>query len=348
MKDSKETSKASLRTVNPHDAFFKEVFTRREVAIDFFRRYLPADILEQIEPETLEYRKDSFVDRELQEYYSDLLFKIDLSDSSTAYLYILLEHKSYQDKGTACQLLRYIGNIWDMAKKNEEDTRYPVVIPVVLYHGESGWRYGTSLQAVVSYPDSFTRFLPDFEYVLCDASAYRDEEIRGTVTLQVALLLFRHIFREDLRERLPGILTLLRDLAQQQAGREFLETVIRYVLSAAPKNHLSRHDVQETVKNTIPQIGGEIMVTIADTLIEEGFEKGIEKGLEAGMQRGILQNAREDLFDVLEIRFLAVPQTLVKTIERVQETPILKILHRKAVQAESLEVFERFLREMLQ
>ncbi len=30
---------------NPHDKFFKEVFSRREVAVDFLRNYLPNDVL---------------------------------------------------------------------------------------------------------------------------------------------------------------------------------------------------------------------------------------------------------------------------------------------------------------
>ena len=152
---------------------------------------------------------------------------------------------------------------------------------------------------------------------------------------------------EDLRDRLPFILGLFRELVQKRSVRDFLETVIRYLLAGAPKERLSRNDVQETVTNTIPQIGGEIMMTIADTLIEEGFEKGIEKGIETGIQRGALQNAREDILDVLDIRFSTVTQTLVQTIEKIQDVPVLKILHRKAVQAESLIAFERFLNEML-
>ena len=30
---------------NPHDRFFKEVFARKEVAADFLRNYLSADVL---------------------------------------------------------------------------------------------------------------------------------------------------------------------------------------------------------------------------------------------------------------------------------------------------------------
>jgi len=49
---------------NPHDRFFKAVFSREDVAADFLRHHLPADIASLLLPGTLAIRKDSFVDQE--------------------------------------------------------------------------------------------------------------------------------------------------------------------------------------------------------------------------------------------------------------------------------------------
>lgn len=56
---------------NPHDKFFKTVFSQKEVAVDFLRHYLPADVIALLEPESLEYVKESFVDPHLREFFSD-------------------------------------------------------------------------------------------------------------------------------------------------------------------------------------------------------------------------------------------------------------------------------------
>lgn len=333
MKRSRKTGTDKVVTLNPHDRFFKEVFTRKEVAAEFFQLYLPTDLVNRLDLTSLTYLKDSFVTKELQEYYSDLLFKVSLKDGSPAYLYILLEHKSYAEKTTALQLLRYILSIWEMTLKKKqkgEALTFPVILPVVLYHGAESWGAGTALHDLVTYPASLMQFLPDFEFVLWDASRYRDEEIQGAVILQVALLLFRHIFRPDLRDQLPGILALLRELTQKQTGREYLETVIRYLLSAAPKDTVSDEDVKNAVEKAIPQIGGIIMVTIADTLIE----------------KGMLQSTREDVVEILKIRFAKVPRRLTNNITRLNDLAILKDLHRKAAQADSIETFESFLKDM--
>ena len=121
MKRTKQADKNKDMTVNPHDRFFKEIFTRKEVITDFLRYYLPADIVEQLELSSLHYQKDSFVDKYLKEYYSDLLFKLNLKDGDPAYLYILLEHKSFEEKTAAFQLLRYMIKIWEMANKKKAD-----------------------------------------------------------------------------------------------------------------------------------------------------------------------------------------------------------------------------------
>ncbi len=44
---------------NPHDRFFKETFSRAEVALDFVHNYIPPEIAALLEPVTLEISKDT-------------------------------------------------------------------------------------------------------------------------------------------------------------------------------------------------------------------------------------------------------------------------------------------------
>lgn len=54
---------------NPHDKFFKEAFSRLEVARDFLAQQLPPAVLDHIALDTLELQKDTFVDPELAEHF---------------------------------------------------------------------------------------------------------------------------------------------------------------------------------------------------------------------------------------------------------------------------------------
>ncbi|MEK7832858.1 MAG: Rpn family recombination-promoting nuclease/putative transposase, partial [Acidobacteriota bacterium] len=79
---------------NPHDAFFKAAFGRREVAADLLANYLPPEVAATLDLNTLEPIKDSFVDPELREHFSDLLYRVGLQGGGSAYACLLFEHKS--------------------------------------------------------------------------------------------------------------------------------------------------------------------------------------------------------------------------------------------------------------
>ncbi len=324
-----------LGTENPHDKFFKTVFSQKEVAVDFLRHYLPSEVRDLLVPESLEYVKESFVDPHLREFFSDLVFTVSLKTGTSGLVYILLEHKSYQEPHTAFHLLRYILNLWEQSLTRPKAGRFPIIIPIVLYHGATSWNAGTSLRDLVHYPQELQTYLPDFQYILWDAAAYADDDIAGIAMLQAALLLFKHIFQPDLRERLPHILALLSKLVTARSGIEFLITIITYLLNASPTDSLGYDDVKRAVDEAFPNIGGTVMPTIADVLRQEALEQGLEQGM--------LQNGREAVLEILEIRFERVPVPLTEQIRTLDDVAVLKRLHRQALQVDSLEAFEALL-----
>ena len=154
-----------------------------------------------------------------------------------------------------------------------------------------------------------------------------------------------HRFDEDLKERLPGMLGLLRDLSEKRTGIEFIETILKYLLSAASADTINDYEeIKAAVDQALPQTGGEIMPTVADVLREEGRKQGIQQGI----QQGILQNAKKSLIDTLEVRFETVPQSIIKILDETSDPSILGLLHRKALKAKSLENFRQIVDLMME
>ena len=87
----------TVQISHSHDRFFKELLSERDAARDFVRYYLPSDIASIIDYHDIELVKDSFVDEALQEFFTDMLYRVRLTDGGSAYVYILFEHKSYTD-----------------------------------------------------------------------------------------------------------------------------------------------------------------------------------------------------------------------------------------------------------
>ena len=327
---------------NPHDRFFKEVLSRQEVARDFIVHYLPSDIVGLLDLESLEIRKDSFIDKELKEYFSDILYGVDMKGGRSSYVYVLFEHKSYPEPLIGLHLLRYMVRIWEQAIKLGETRPLPPVIPVVVYHGRSKWKVGPEFQDLFDIPEAMEGVLPDFGYLLCDLTQYSDEEIRGAVTLKAAFLLMKHIFSEDLADRLPEILGFLRDLMNKRSGLEYLETVLRYVASGS--DHIREEEIKRGLDQVLREKEGNIMPTVAEQWIEQGMQRGMQQGMkqgmQQGMQQGILQASRGALIEVLEDRFETVSQTLRNRLKKINDPDVLKSLHKKALHAVSLEAFK--------
>ena len=166
----------------PHDAFFKGMLSKKENAKSFLENYLPADILPLINLEKLEIEKDSFVTKELQNYFSDLLYKVEIEEKDV-YIYMLFEHKSYSEKWISLQLLEYMLQIWKL--KKEQKKPLPIIIPIVVYHGEEGWSPEKKLSSILEYTNKkLAKYVPDFEYILNNVSSQKDEEIKGIESLK--------------------------------------------------------------------------------------------------------------------------------------------------------------------
>jgi predicted transposase YdaD len=191
------------------------------------------------------------------------------------YLYFLFEHKSHPEKLVALQLLSYQQKIWGLHLK-QGPPPLPVIISMVLYHGRETWTAGTDLIHLFGETEQqLSTYIPDFKYILYDLSAYHDEAIKGAVMFRVTMLLFKYVFQPDYQKRLPGILALLRSLLEQETGMQYIESVIRYVLSTVES--MGATDVQAMVEQSLSPEKGELVMTLAEKLKNEGKQQGIQR-----------------------------------------------------------------------
>ncbi len=292
---------------NPHDRFFKEVWSRKAVSRDFLNRYLPRAVVNLLDIKTLELTKDSFVDQRLQEYYSDLLYQVRLKDGTPAFAYILLEHKRNPERLTVVQLLRYIVQIWDSPLAQVEGkVILPPVIPVVVCHGDRPWPYGQSLHAIMQLPMALAPYVPEFRYELCDLAGLADAEIKGAVLLRVAMLTLKHIADPRLAEQLPELFGLLAELAGKRTALEYLKTLLVYLSMAA--THVEESDIEQALATGLPKLKEKVMPTIAENWLERGRAEGRVEGRAEGHAEGRLEGERQMLVRLLEMRFGPLPE----------------------------------------
>jgi predicted transposase/invertase (TIGR01784 family) len=310
---------------NAHDLFFKDIFSRREAAQSFLQNYLPQEVAALLDLSTLEISKDSFIDTELQEHFSDLLYKVALHEGKETHIYVLFEHKSYSDNLIAFQLLRYMVRIWEQSLKQKQSLL--PILPLVIYHGRSRWRIPLEFESLLEVPEVLKPYVPAYQYWLCDLSQYSDEEIQGVITLRVGLLLLKYIFRADLRHRLGEIIGLVRAISERQTGLEYLEVILRYVANSAER--VSEEELRQVVIEVIEE-GGELMPTLVEQWLERGREEGREEGREAALK--VLRRLLAHRFGTALDQFDEILQGL--------DLVAISQLSEAAFEAESLAEFE--------
>ncbi|MDB9313886.1 hypothetical protein PN462_12305 [Spirulina sp. CS-785/01] len=73
-----------------------------------------------------------------------------------------------------------------------------------------------------------------------------------------------------------------------------------------------------------------------------------QEGIEQGIEQGILRKSREDILEVLEVRFKVVPEGLRDTLNQIEQKSILTTLHRQAITVDSPEAFQSLVNQQLE
>jgi predicted transposase/invertase (TIGR01784 family) len=271
---AKENTQKSEKIYFSHNNFFAAFFDEKEVVESFLKEFVPAEITKDLDFNTLQIDKESFVDKKLLRHFSDILYLIRYKQNP-AYVYFLFEHKSRvkkkKKKLTPFQLLKYMINIWDRHLKQHKGVEnLPPIIPMVIYHGEEKWEVKTDFISLFDVPQCMEKYIPNFGFELYDISHKPDEYIKGTILLRVLFLTFKYISNPELLHKLKDIFRLLMELEDKTRGTEYLEILLRYLSSSA--QHVSVEELRETVGEFFEQ-GGDIMPTIVQQAKNEGREE---------------------------------------------------------------------------
>ena len=286
---------------NPHDKFFKESFGRKEVIESFIKEYLPKNIYEQLDLSSIEMLKDSWIDKELTEHFSDILYKVTIAEK-TSFLYLLFEHKSYIDNLIAFQLLRNMVKIWEnFRKQNKQSVKLPIIIPIIIYHGIDTWNVENSIIPLFEQIPNTKQYIPDFSSEIFDISHMPDDKIQGEVLLRVAFLAQKYIYSPQLFTKLHSIFVLLNELSSKNKATEYLEVFLRYLFAAVDSEKMPelKKELEKSIIN-----GGSTMPTIAEKWFQEGIEKGkiedAEKMVSMGMSNDDIKNITGLSIDKIE------------------------------------------------
>ncbi|NMA94449.1 MAG: Rpn family recombination-promoting nuclease/putative transposase [Clostridiales bacterium] len=290
--------------VNKHDITFKEVFSQKRIAKDFIINSIPKSALDVVDLDTLELVKDTFVNKDLKESFSDLIYKVKIKDED-AYICFLLEHKSYKDKMTVFQIQRYILESWMMIVQKENKDKLPIIVPLVIYHGKEKWNLDTDLRDMIygfyDLPDYFKERIPVFKYDFLNIGEYEEEDFdRFKLLTAMMLRAFKYAFEKDIDLVLRTFLLDLHELAKHEP----ISTVEYYGQIYLKYIELNNKNItEEDIKRQVDKLDGKGAVSMG--LLERREQIGIEKGRIEGEKRARIKIAKNLLRAGAEVPLVA-------------------------------------------
>ncbi len=336
-----------------NDKYFRSTFGEVGFAKDFLSNYLPKELVDIIDMDTLESQPTSHITSDLKDQFSDLLFKVDIMNRE-GYVYFLFEHKSYQDRMVIFQILKYMIAIWeakikeDLEEKKEANISYtgdldiPLVIPLVVYHGKYEWNVRKTLgEMIPNYmylPGSIKKYVPDFEYMLSDlgfSDNAKDLDKDNSLIIR-ALEKARYASKDEILDIFKEVvITYTQRKDRDMVDHHVVETTI-YILST--RDDISREELY-SIAGQISEEGGELVMSGAEKLQVEAREEGIGIGIEQGKQEGL----RESIRRILLRRFKSSDIDINKGLDEISDMVFLEDMLDVAIQVGSLEEFKTIL-----
>ncbi|WP_089528975.1 Rpn family recombination-promoting nuclease/putative transposase [Pantoea ananatis] len=278
--------KSKNGTPTPHDATFRQFLSQPTIARDFMALHLPAEFLALCDLDTLKLESGAFVEQDLRQYFSDILYSLKTTSRDDGYIHVLIEHQSSPDRHMAFRLMRYA--IAAMQRHLDAGhKKLPLVIPVLFYSGKrSPYPYSTRWLDEFSVP-AFASRLYSNAFPLVDVTVIPDEDIVGHRSMAALTLLQKHIHQRDLAELIDKLAPVI--LAGYLSSSQVI-SLVNYLLQAGETADADLF--VRTLAQRVPQHEDALM-TIAQQLEQKGIEKGLEEGLQLGEQRGLVKGRSE-------------------------------------------------------
>jgi hypothetical protein len=262
---------------SPHDGIFKATFSDPKHMAGEIRSTLPEAFVSRINFKTLTLCPKSFVEENLKERFTDLLFSARLTGGRVAFFYILCEHQSRSDRLMPFRLLGYMVRAWDdYLRDHPRSRRLPVIVPLVVHHSEEGWTAPTAFEELMDMDpdmlDALGHYLVRFRFRLDDISFVPNAEIqsRAMSPLSKVILWFLRDgrkprwFMKDMR----SWKALLGEATRGPKNDAAVRRIVQYVLDTHDKEAADK-----LVARLVTAMGEERrkdVMTAADALREEG------------------------------------------------------------------------------
>ena len=163
------------------DNSVKSILAEPELFAEFLRNFIPIEILKDVAPTNIEDISERLISLVSEQKDGDTIKRINLDDGKSLFVIAIVEHESKVNFRAPFKMLLYIALILnDYEKEVNKDTKithakdfkYPPILPIIFYDGESEWTAETNFFNRTEMSEIFAKYIPNFEYELVSLKDY--------------------------------------------------------------------------------------------------------------------------------------------------------------------------------
>ena len=273
------------------DSSFKLIFGNNSLFTEFLRDFINIEILKDIDPSAIEDITERFLPLFTDQKDSDTVKRINLKNNMPFFVISIIEHESEINHRASFKMLQYIALVLNDYEKEANSLhekisftkafKYPPVLPVIFYDGQSRWTADMNFLYKTEMNDIFKRYIPKFEYILVNLNKYSVEDLaQFGDTLSLIMILDKIRKPDELRilSRIPPDYVEKLALNVPNHLKKLITDVITVLLTKinVPKNEI------EAITEKIEKRRFQEMFAIENYDVQatrrEAEKKGVKKG----------------------------------------------------------------------
>ena len=337
--NSKNDNTQNKQTDNPHDKGYKRIFSIKKHFLHFIKKYIALEWMMELEEEDLELIDKEYITDQFDTYESDLVYKVHTKEGAV-YLFFLLELQSYNDFTMSFRLLIYMTAIWldhfkncDKNKRSKKGYRLPAIMPIVLHNSERNWTASCKFSQMINNAQLFGKYVVDFEYALVSVNTLTESKISSSNTLIDNIFLAdRKRTRQEWTDGIAELMHRIRAMDTNDLNEwiTWFSNVIRKL----------NEDERRELITQLKEGDEKDMCSSFERLLNKEKADGRAEGWKDGREKGKAEDRAEAVIELLE-DLGALSDSLKTCIMEQTDLELLKIWHKAAAKATSIEEFEQ-------
>ena len=302
---SKEEHKKLNEKHQRHDKIVRDILNDKEEVVKIINKYV--NVENELKKEEIEKYETRYITKNYQNKEADIVYKLKGKE-----VYFLLEHQTKVEKAMAYRMAEYSLEIMRSRIENKiyEQTKYPRVIPIVIYTGKPKWtaeRFLNSIQE--EYKIKSNKSQLQLGYNLIDIRN-KEKAIEDDLLISKISILEKAKNTEEILEIIDKIAKKITN----EGKRENLKRIVEYLLDdKILKDEME--EIKEKLKNeerddimrvheVIRRDRENYAKEYAKGVAKEARKEGVQTGLKNGKLEQAILDAKKMLAENLDVNLI--------------------------------------------